>query len=78
MAKERSTPYASPRTCSSPSHLQNFTYMYMARGHYVCSCKDLCETELSRCEILIGLCAAVVVLELADLHSTTKVFHIRF
>ena len=76
MVKERSTPYASPRTCSSRSHLQNFTYM--ARGHYVCSCKDLCETELSRCEIQIGLCAAVVVLELADLHSTAKVFHIRF
>ena len=26
------------------------------------SCKDLCETQLSRCEIQIGLCAAIVVL----------------
>ena len=33
---------------------------YTARGHYVRSCKD-CETELSRCEIQIGLCAAIVV-----------------
>ena len=51
---------------------------YMARGHYVCSCKDLCETQLSRCEIQICLCAAIVVLELADLHSTAKVFHIQY
>ena len=51
---------------------------YTARGHYVCSCKDLCETELSRCEMQIGLCAAIVVLELADLLLTAKVFHIRF
>ena len=40
---------------------------YTARGHYICSCKDLCETKLSRCEMQIGLCAAIVVLELADL-----------
>ena len=45
----------------------------MARGHYVRSCKDLCETQLSRCEIQIGLCAAIVV---ADL--TAKVFHIQY
>ena len=51
---------------------------YKARGHYVRSCKDLCETQLSRCEIQIGLCAAIVVLELADLHSTAKVFHIGY
>ena len=51
---------------------------YTARGRYVCSCKDLGETELSRCEIQIGLCAAIVVLELADLHGTPKVFHIRY
>ena len=62
-AKERLTPHAHPRTCSSPSHLQNFT----ARGHYVCSCKYLCGTKLSRCEMQIGLCAAIVVLEIADL-----------
>ena len=51
---------------------------YTARGHYVRSCKDLCETELSRCEIQIGLCAAIVVLELADLRGTAKVFHIGY
>ena len=51
---------------------------YMARGHYVRSCKDLCETQLSRCEVQIGLCAAIVVLELADLRGTAKVFHIRY
>ena len=53
---------------------------YTARGHYVRSCKDLCETQLSRCEIQIGLCAAIVVLELADLRGTAKakVFHIRY
>ena len=48
---------------------------YKARGHYVRSCKDLCETELSRCEIQISLCAAVVVLELSDLLSTSKVIN---
>ena len=45
---------------------------YKARGHYVCSCEDLCETQLSRCEIQIGLCAAIVVLELADLHMVQE------
>ena len=49
---------------------------YTARGHCVRSCKDLCETQLSRCEIQIGLCAAIVVLQLADLRGTAKVFHI--
>ena len=46
---------------------------YTARGHYVRSCKDLCETELSRCEIQIGLCAAIVVQEIATfLHNLTS------
>ena len=49
---------------------------YTARGHYVRSCKDLCETQLSRCEIQIGLCAAIVVLELADLRGTARKVYI--
>ena len=35
-------------------------------------------TRLSWCEIQIGLCGAIVVLELADLHGTAKVFHVRY
>ena len=43
---------------------------YTARGHYLRSCKDLCETQLC-----VKYKLAFV---LADLRGTAKVFHIRY
>ncbi len=56
-AKERRTSYAGASGSSTYSHVPNFYLIWQeAKPH--CSCKDLCETEVSKCEKQIGVCAA--------------------
>ncbi len=56
-AKERRTSHAGASASSTYSHVPNFYLIWQeAKPH--CSSKDLCETEVSKCEKQIGVCAA--------------------